>query len=165
MKCKCPACGALNSLDSLVANEKASEALHLALSFNGDLGKALIGYMGLFRPAEKALSFDRVAKLLNELLPLIQQSEFKRNHQVYAATVDVWIDGINQVLANRHQLRLPLNGHGYLLEIMVNLSLKSAVRNQGALVQSGSNTAGFGSKQSKTATTLEEIGAWVTQNG
>ncbi|MDG6895061.1 hypothetical protein [Volucribacter amazonae] len=118
MKCKCPACGAVNSLDSLVANEKASEALQLALAVSGELGKGLIGYLGLFRPAKSSLSFDRVATLLSELLPYIEQGEIQRDGQGYPAPVEAWIYAINQTLANRHNLKLPMKSHGYLFEII-----------------------------------------------
>lgn len=118
MKVKCPACGALNSLDSLVANEAASRALHSALLVSGELGSALIGYLGLFRPEKSSLSFDRVATLLNELVPMIQAQEIQRDGKVYQAPTEAWIYAINQMLASRQTLKLPMKSHGYLLEII-----------------------------------------------
>ena len=61
MKVKCSACGALHSLDALIANKAASDALNAALLVSGELGEALIRYLGLFRPAKSSLTFDRVA--------------------------------------------------------------------------------------------------------
>ncbi|MDO4698324.1 MAG: hypothetical protein Q4A60_06600 [Pasteurellaceae bacterium] len=118
MKVKCAACGALSSLDSLIANDAASRAIYAALSVNGELGTALIGYLGLFRPAKSSLSFDRVATLLNELVPMIQASEIQRDGKAYPAPAEAWIYAINAMLANRAGLKLPMKSHGYLLEII-----------------------------------------------
>ena len=118
MKTKCPCCGAMNSLDALVANEKASEAIATALAFNGELGKALIGYLGLFRPQATSLSFDRVATILGQLLPMVQAEQIQRDGKTYPAPVEAWIYGINTMLASRQNLKLPMKNHGYLLEII-----------------------------------------------
>ena len=133
MKTKCPCCGAINSLDALVANEKAREAIALALQFNGELGKVLIGYLGLFRPASSSLSFDRVATLLGQLLPSIQAAEIQRDRHTFPAPTEAWIYAINTMVANRENLKLPMTSHGYLFEIISSwkpeLSPSSAVKN------------------------------------
>ena len=118
MKVKCSACGAVHSLDALVANESASQALNAALLVNGDLGRALIGYLGLFRPAKTSLTFERVATLLNELTPMITAQTIQRDGREFPAPPDAWIYAINQMLASRQTLKLPMKSHGYLLEII-----------------------------------------------
>ncbi|WP_329505957.1 hypothetical protein [Haemophilus parainfluenzae] len=118
MKVKCSACGALHSLDALIANQAASEALNAALMVNGGLGEALIRYLGLFRPAKSSLTFDRVATLLGELTPMFQAGKIKRDGVECAAPVEAWIYAINQMMANRQALKLPMKSHGYLLEII-----------------------------------------------
>ncbi|MDG6235437.1 hypothetical protein [Glaesserella parasuis] len=118
MKVKCSACGAIHSLDALVANEAASQALNAALLINGELGRALIGYLGLFRPTESSLTFKRVITLLNELTPMITAQTIKRDRDTFPAPPEAWIYAINQMLANRQTLKLPLKSHGYLLEII-----------------------------------------------
>ncbi|MGX2974777.1 hypothetical protein ACWIUH_07710 [Ursidibacter arcticus] len=118
MKVKCSACGAVHSLDALVANEAASQALNAALLINGELGRALIGYLGLFRPAKSSLTFERVATLLNELSPMISAGKIQRDGREFPAPVESWIYAINQMLVNRQTLKLPMKSHGYLLEII-----------------------------------------------
>ncbi len=118
MKVKCSACGAVHSLDALVANEAASQALNAALLINGELGRALIGYLGLFRPAKSSLTFERVATILNELSPMITAGKIQRDGREFSAPPEVWIYGINQMLASRQTLKLPMKSHGYLLEII-----------------------------------------------
>ncbi|MCT8831474.1 hypothetical protein KZ432_00890 [Glaesserella parasuis] len=118
MKVKCSACGAVHSLDALVANEAASQALNAALLINGELGRALISYLGLFRPAKSSLTFERVATILNELSPMITAGKIQRDGREFSAPPEVWIYGINQMLASRQTLKLPMKSHGYLLEII-----------------------------------------------
>lgn len=118
MKVKCSACGAVHSLDALVANEAASQALNAALLINGELGRALIGYLGLFRPAKSSLTFERVATILNELSPMIISGKIQRDGREFSAPPEAWIYGINQMLTSRQTLKLPMKSHGYLLEII-----------------------------------------------
>lgn len=127
MKCKCPACGAQLSLDVLMQHEAASEAVLTALSVSGEFGKALIGYLGLFRPAKTALQMDRVATLINELLPDVQSGKICRNGQVYQAPIESWIYALKSAVGQRHTLKLPLKSHGYLYEIIAGYQPKSAV--------------------------------------
>lgn len=71
MNIKCPNCGAVHSLDSLINDAEASAVLRTVLEMDAELGKAAIRYIGLFRPAKSQLSWARTAKLLNELLPIL----------------------------------------------------------------------------------------------
>ena len=72
MNIKCPNCGAVHSLDTLINDAEASAVLKAVLEMDAELGKAAIRYIGLFRPAKSQLSWARTAKLLNELLPMIK---------------------------------------------------------------------------------------------
>lgn len=123
MKLKCPACGALASLDVLITAEGAREAVLVALQFPAPLGKRLIQYLALFRPASRDLSFDRVASLLSEILPDIQSGKIKRAGREWNLLQDYWLVGIDTVLAARDagRLTLPLKGHGYLYEVLTTL--------------------------------------------
>ncbi len=155
MKVKCPSCGALNSLDSLISNEAASRAIYAALSINGELGSALISYLGLFRPAKSSLSFDRVATLLNELVPMIQAGKIQRDGQEFSAPIEAWIYGINQMLVNRQALKLPMKSHGYLLEIIAGYKpLSTAVILQNTTQNQPIN-------QSKTIKSMHEVAEWL----
>ena len=125
MKLACPACGSLSSLDALLGNEGAREAVMAALAMPAPLGKLMVQYLGLFRPAQRQLSFDRVANLLGELLPMIQEAKIERSGRIWAAPQDYWKMGIEDMLAKRDKLTLPLKGHGYLLTIIEGYSSKA----------------------------------------
>lgn len=120
MNIKCPNCGAVHSLDSLINDADASAVLKAVLEMDAELGKATIRYIGLFRPAKSQLSWARTAKLLNELMPMIKAQEAVRDGVSSPAPAEAWLHGFNETVNARDQgrLKLPLKSHGYLLEIV-----------------------------------------------
>ena len=129
MLTKCPNCGSQNSLDALIVCDEATDALAKAFALSGDLGRSLLRYFGLFRPSKSSLSFARVAKLLDELLPSINARRIERNHQVFDAPVEAWVYGINEMIKARDagQLKLPIKSHGYLFEVIASYAPTSGV--------------------------------------
>lgn len=134
MICRCPNCGAANSLDSLVSDAEAAEVLKMLLELDADIGKAAIRYIGLFRPAKSQLSWARTAKLLNELLPMIKAQEAVRDGVCFPAPTEAWIHGFNETINARDQGRLktPLKSHGYLYEILAGWVGQPSAGNQTA---------------------------------
>lgn len=132
MICRCPNCGAANSLDSLVSDAEAAEVLKMLLELDADIGKAAIRYIGLFRPAKSQLSWARTAKLLNELLPMIKAQEAARDGVCFPAPTEAWIHGFNETVNARDQGRLktPLKSHGYLYEILAGWVGQPSAENQ-----------------------------------
>ena len=120
MNIKCPNCGAVHSLDSLINDADASSVLRAVLEMDAEMGKAAIRYVGLFRPAKSQLSWARTAKLLNELMPMIKAQEALRDGVSSPAPAEAWLHGFNETVNARDQgrLKLPLKSHGYLLEIV-----------------------------------------------
>jgi len=119
MKLVCPACGSVNSLDSLVGHDGARAALAELAKLSGPLASAVVRYLALFRPAKRQLSLDRMASLLAELNPMIMEARIERSGRNYAAPREVWVGAIDSILASRDRLTLPLKSHGYLLEIII----------------------------------------------
>jgi len=130
MKTSCPACGAVFSLDTLLGNDGAREAVMAALAMPAPLGKLMVQYLGLFRPAKRQLSFDRVANLLNELLPMIAEAKIERDGRIWSAPQDYWKQALEEMLAKRDKLTLPLKSHGYLLTIIEGYSNKAEARQE-----------------------------------
>lgn len=120
MNIKCPNCGAVHSLDSLINDADASAVLRAVLEMDAEMGKAAIRYVGLFRPAKSQLSWARTAKLLNELMPMIKAQEAVRDGVSFPAPAEAWLHSFNETVNARDQgrLKLPLKSHGYLLEIV-----------------------------------------------
>lgn len=120
MKTRCPACGATSSLDALLGHSEASKAFVASLSFLGDLKILMIKYLGLFRPQNRELTFERAAKLLTDIAPDFVAQHIKRGHQTYPAPTDAWGWAIHTILERRDQgkLQLPFKNHGYLYEVI-----------------------------------------------
>ncbi|WP_114922247.1 MULTISPECIES: hypothetical protein [Pseudomonadota] len=133
MKVRCPTCGAVMSLDVLIAHDDAREALIALTGISDDLFKAVLRYLTLFRPAEKDLSFNRVSKLLGELAPMIRAGEIVRNRKAYPAPREAWVWAVMRCLEARDAGKLtpPLTSHGFLLE---NITFWSPEKTAGTVV-------------------------------
>ena len=126
MQVRCPSCGAEMSLEAVIDNDAAAQALALALSIT-PLGKLIVRYLAMFRHAKSKLSWPRVVTLLGELMPMIESQRIERNGQLYEAPHDVWCTAIEQMLATRDagRLQTPLKSHGYLLEVIISEAAKA----------------------------------------
>jgi hypothetical protein len=122
MKLACPSCGALMSLDVIVAHDGARDAVQAALQLPAPLGKLLIQYLTLFRPEKRQLTLERVASILGELLPMIESGKIRRDGREVAIALPVWAAGLQEIMDKHRQkpLTTPLKSHGYLLEILIN---------------------------------------------
>lgn len=120
MKLKCPCCGAVGSLEMWLANDDARAALLAAFTLSGELGLLMVRYIGLFRPEKTELTFARVAKLTNELLPHINSQRLPFDGKLFDAPTDAWIYAMNEMLRTREagKIKLPLPNHNYLYRIV-----------------------------------------------
>ena len=118
MKAKCLNCGASGSIELFIAHEDARALVAAVAAMSDELTAAALRYVGLFRPAKKDLAWDRAAKLLGELVPMIQAGEITRNRQTYPAPREAWIWAFQRALEARSagKLQTPLTTHGWLLE-------------------------------------------------
>ena len=117
---RCPCCGTSASLELFIGNDIAAKAVIRALSITA-VGRLVIKYLGLFRPQQKTLSMDRVAKILDDLLPMIEQGEIKRNGISHKVNHAAWEAALTKVLEMRDlgKLQLPFKNHAYLLEVVI----------------------------------------------
>ena len=67
----------------LITHDEARNLMVALAGISDELAKAALRYLGLFRPGERDLSWARAAKLLGELVPLIQAGEITRKRQSY----------------------------------------------------------------------------------
>lgn len=127
MRATCPSCGAIASIEAWLADAEARQVVSSAFSIPGSCGPSLLRYLSLFRPPQRALSWARALRLLQELEPCIREARLSRHGRVWAAPQAYWLAALEQVLAARDEgrLQLPLKSHGYLYEIVVGLSSKA----------------------------------------
>lgn len=162
MNIKCPNCGAVHSLDSLINDADASSVLRAVLEMDAEMGKAAIRYVGLFRPAKSQLSWARTAKLLNELMPMIKAQEAVRDGVSSPAPAEAWLHGFNETVNARDQgrLKLPLKSHGYLLEIVSQWQGSGLPSPQ----PSPTGRGGEGGAPSKLRQGVAALGAWAGED-
>lgn len=117
----CPSCNARMSLDALLGHQGARDAVLALATLHPSasrLATTTLRYIGLFAPAKREMGFDRVAGLLTELAELMKTGRVERRGRVWAAPLENWIAAMDEMLAKRERLTLPLKSHGYLLEIL-----------------------------------------------
>lgn len=151
MRTACPACGAEMSLDAMINHDAARSAIAAAMGMDLTLGKALVQYLALFRPVKRSLSFDRVASLLEELVPMVQAGKITRNGQHYPAPRESWKLAIETVLSSRGNLQLPLKSHGYLLQVLIGTAEKLEAKMEQSKEAQRQGIAGAGSHRQATA--------------
>jgi hypothetical protein len=80
----------------------------------------VIGYLRLFKPAKTALRTARAIKLMQQLLDLVNAGSVCRDERGgmrRPASPATWTAAIEQMLAGRDKLVLPLDNHNYLRAI------------------------------------------------
>ena len=135
MKLNCPNCGENLTLAALIEHDAAREAIMLALQFPAPLGKSLMQYVSLFKPAQRVLSMDRFASILSEILPMIQAAQIERNGRAWPAPQAYWQQAIETMVSGRDKLTLLLKTHGYLLSIIAGFAEKNDAKSEKATEQ------------------------------
>lgn len=113
------------TLDVILGTEAARDAVMAALALPAPLGKLFVKYLALFRPHKRQLTWERVASLFVELADPIAQGKIERNGRTWSAPLEYWHAALEEILAKREKLTLPLKSHGYLMEIIVGYSNKA----------------------------------------
>jgi hypothetical protein len=91
------------------------------------LGRALVRYLRLFKPAKTALRMSRAAKLADEVANLAEVGSVSRDDRAGVrrpTTHALWAQGIETMLDQRADLELPMQGHGYLRAVVFSLADK-----------------------------------------
>ena len=124
MRIICPCCQTDFPLEAGINDVNARAAVQRAFGLTS-LGKLLLAYVQLFKPAKRAMSMDKVVKILDQLIPMIQERKIEFNGRTWPAPQPYWEQAIEQMIDGRDKLTLPLNGHGYLFKIISGYADKS----------------------------------------
>lgn len=125
MRLVCPECGAHGSLAQFASDAEWRAAAELLAGLDPAIGTPLVGYLGLFRPAQRALTPPRVHRLLAELAEFMKVPYLHRHGQDWPVTQEMWRQALEQMVDGRDRLTLPLKSHGYLLEIVSSKAQKA----------------------------------------
>ena len=130
MKTKCPNCGYQSDIDGLIRLMSGGEAFITAFDVPCELKQPLLKYLGLFRnPTGHDLTWDKLTKIIGELVPAIRAKKVTFNKQVFDAPKEAFIWGIEQVMKQfgEGKLKLPLKNHHYLFAVMQSFDIRKDV--------------------------------------
>lgn len=122
MKLICPVCGATVSLEAWVQDAKARECLSIVASLPEVVASHIPGYLGLFRPRSKALSWSKALRVLQELSAHVRHGWIQWDRGVARPATDaMWGAGLEKMVS-RPPRDLPLENHNYLRKIVYGLA-------------------------------------------
>ncbi|HFT1083111.1 TPA: hypothetical protein ACH26M_001890 [Serratia marcescens] len=106
---RCPVCHSDLHLDAILEDDAGRELLTLLTKLPGGAAKAMVAYIGLFRPEKSNLSHSRAVKLINEVLA---------QHQPGRVLTHALSETVERIRAKRIKGdKKPLSGHSYLREV------------------------------------------------
>lgn len=168
MRATCPDCGAQAHLSAFFVEDDGKRLAQLLAEMQPELGRAVIGYLGLFKPAKTALRMARAVKIVQELATLVAAGTVckdERSGVRRPATPTTWAAGIETMLLQRAALSLPLDSHNYLRAVVYGLADKAdaaAERQREESARGGRHLTGASPAPSK-ATPYENHLAWIEQ--
>lgn len=121
---RCPVCHSQISLEAVCQDEAGRELLGILANLPGEASRALVQYLGLFRPEKRDLSNDRALRLAREVLALCADS--LRLSAAMAETVEA---------IRAKSGAVPMKNHNYLKRV-----LEGMPETGGALVVAGGVT-------------------------
>jgi hypothetical protein len=141
----CPACGCRGDVEAFLVEEEAKRMAARFAELEPALGKALLRYLRLFKPAKQELRSARAAALIADLVTLIEAGTVckdERTGQRRPAPIPVWVEAIEQMLANP-PTDTPLSGHAYLRAVAFGVA-GDQLRNTGKPAAPASTTRATG---------------------
>jgi hypothetical protein len=106
---RCPVCHAHLHLDAMVQDEAGRDLMTILVNLPDDLGSALVGYLGLFRPSRSDLANDRALRLARDVLAL--ESDPARLAWALSETVEsLRAKGEARRMTNHNYLKRVLEG-------------------------------------------------------
>lgn len=171
MRATCPECGAQAHVSAFFVEDDGKRLFALAAEMQPELGRAVTGYLGLFKPVKTALRLARAVKLVQELVALVATGDVckdERNGVRRPASPSIWAAGIETMLAQRASLSLPLDNHNYLRAVVFGLADKADAATErqkeaGARVGKHLDSLSVKSVASGGESPLENTLRWIKQ--
>lgn len=142
LKATCPECGMTGDMAAFVTQGEHNQAIAAALEMPALLSSRIVRYLGMFRPASRALASAKSARLLTELKETITSGVIERKGVTREAPLKVWVMALDQMLESPPS-GLPLSGHGYLYEVVA----RCADRHAGEVEKQQEEAKRSGAKQ------------------
>lgn len=118
MKLICPSCGLTASAEAWINDAAARDLLLAVASLPAPLPKAMLPYLGLFRPEKQSLRWDKAGKIVSELAKSVQNGFVQVQGKVARPCPPrIWAQAMEQMVERRDSIRRPLPNHNYLKQV------------------------------------------------
>lgn len=118
MHLTCPCCGGTASLEALTSDAEARAVVARVSTLPQPVAAATPGYLGLFRPDKRALSWRKANSLVTALASLVSvgyvQVKGKADRDCSA---NIWAQAMDDMVNRRDRLTRPLPNHNYLRQV------------------------------------------------
>lgn len=124
----CPHCAFQGGVEAFFSNADGKRLAAVTAELPPECGRAVIAYLGLFKPLKTGLRMARAIKLASEVAALIKAGSVckdERSGVRRPASPAMWAQGIETMLAQRDALTLPLESHGYLRSVVFGVADKA----------------------------------------
>ncbi len=138
MHLSCPCCGSEFPIEAGFAEADGKRLAALFAAMEPALGRAVLGYLRLFKPARQGLRLARALKIAQDLMELVEAGTVcadERGGARRRANAALWAAGIEQLLATPPS-GLPLGGHNYLRKVVYTLAERHEADAEKALEES-----------------------------
>lgn len=131
MKLVCPSCGLTASAEAWINDAAARDLLLAVATLPAPLPKAMLPYLGLFRPEKQALRWDKAAKIVSELAKSVQTGYVQVQGKVARPCPPrIWAAAMEQMVERRESIRRPLPNHNYLRQVAWQLADEEDARGE-----------------------------------
>ncbi|HEY0915716.1 MAG TPA: hypothetical protein VGE33_11960 [Thermomonas sp.] len=121
----CPHCAFQGEIEAFFVDDDGKRLAAVVAELPAECGRAVLAYLRLFKPPKTGLRTARAVKLAREVVALVAAGTVckdERSGVRRPALPSMWAQGIEQMLAQRDRLSLPLESHGYLRAVVYGLA-------------------------------------------
>ncbi|RPE81828.1 hypothetical protein [Vulcaniibacterium tengchongense] len=121
----CPHCAFQAEMEAFFTDDEGKRLAAAVAELPPECGRAVLAYLRLFKPPKTGLRMARAVKLAREVADLIAAGTVCKDERTgmrRPVAPAMWAQGIEQMLAQRDRLSLPLEGHGYLRAVVFSLA-------------------------------------------
>lgn len=164
MQVCCPVCATDFPIEAGMIEGDAKRLGALLAGLEPTLGRALVGYLRLFKPTKQGLRLARAVKLANEVALLVATGEVCRDERAGVrrpASPAMWAAGMEQMLTQRERLSLPLDNHNYLRSVVFALADRADAAQERSLEEARRGGQRRQRPAENQATPLEKALEWV----
>jgi len=136
MNLTCPCCGGTASLEALTNDSEARAVIARISTLPQPVAASTPGYLGLFRPDKRALSWRKANSIVTALASLVSlgyvQVKGKADRDCSAR---IWAQAMDDMVNRRDRLTRPLPNHNYLRQVAHDMAaMEDATQERGRVL-------------------------------